>query len=64
MYSWDFDYDAEKGFKASVMIDKEGRQNHTFKVGVHTVAVKIIVNDGLESVETVKLKVNEIIKKL
>ena len=46
------------------MIDKEGRQSHTFKVGVHTIAVKIIDNDGLESRETVTLKVNGVIKKL
>ena len=63
-YSWDFDYDAEQGFRASVMIDKAGRQTHMFKAGVHTVAVKVVDPEGLESIETVKLKINGVIKKL
>ena len=63
-YSWDFDYDPEKGFRASVIMDKEGRQTHTFKAGVHTIAVKVVDNEGLESIETVKLKVNGVIKKI
>ncbi|MCL2118854.1 MAG: hypothetical protein FWH27_10560 [Planctomycetaceae bacterium] len=63
-YSWDFDYDAEKGFKASVMIDKKGRQSRQFKAGVHTIAVKVVDNEGLESTETIKLKVNGVVKKM
>jgi len=63
-YSWDFDYDAEKGFKASVIREMEGRQSHQFKAGMHTVAVKVVDNEGLESIETVKLKVNGVIRKL
>jgi site-specific DNA-methyltransferase (adenine-specific) len=63
-YSWDFDYDAEKGFKASVMIDKEGRQIHSFSAGVHTVAVKVVDNEGLESIETIRLNVNGVVKKV
>ncbi|MDR0544644.1 MAG: site-specific DNA-methyltransferase [Odoribacteraceae bacterium] len=57
-YSWDFDYNAEKGFKASVMIDREGRQTAKFKAGLHSVAVKVVDNDGLENIEVVRLKVN------
>ena len=57
-YSWDFDYSVEKGFKASVMIDREGRQTAKFKAGLHSVAVKVVDNDGLENIETIKLKVN------
>ena len=63
-YSWDFDYHAEKGFRASVMIDKEGCQSHSFKAGEHTIAVKAVDNEGLESLETVQLKVNGVVKKL
>ena len=63
-FSWDFDYDIEKGFRPSVMIDKEGCHRHTLKAGVHTVAVKVVDNEGLESIETVRLKVNGIVKKL
>ena len=63
-YAWDFDYDAEKGFQASLLVDKDGRQVHQFKAGVHTIAVKAVDNEGLESIETIKLKVNGVIKKV
>jgi hypothetical protein len=57
-YSWDFEYVAEKGFKAGVMLDREGKQTCRFKAGLHTVAVKAVDNDGLEGIEVIKLKVN------
>ena len=63
-YTWDFNYDEEQGFKSFVMIDKIGKQTHTFKAGVHTIAVKAVDNEGLESIETIKLKVNGVVKKL
>ncbi|MCL2709315.1 MAG: site-specific DNA-methyltransferase [Planctomycetaceae bacterium] len=62
-YSWDFEYDEERGFKASVLVDYEGKQTHPFSAGEHAVAVKAVDNDGLESLETFKIKVNGIIKK-
>jgi hypothetical protein len=40
------------------MLDKEGRQTFKFKAGLHVVAVKVVDNDGLESIEVIKLKVN------
>ncbi|MDR1023200.1 MAG: hypothetical protein LBL94_08030 [Prevotellaceae bacterium] len=57
-YSWDFDYNSENGFKAGVMIDRSGYQTAKFKAGLHAVAVKVVDNDGLENIETIKLKVN------
>jgi DNA modification methylase len=57
-YSWDFAYNEEKGFKASVIIDKEGKQTLTLKAGKHTIAVKVVDNDGLENTEIVQLKIN------
>jgi DNA modification methylase len=57
-YSWDFEYNAEKGFYASVIIDKNGEQQHKLKAGVHHIAVKVVDNNGLESIEVIKLKVN------
>ena len=63
-FSWDFDYDAEKGFKAAVVREMEGRQSHHFKAGEHTIAVKAVDNEGLESIETLKLKVNGVVKKM
>jgi DNA modification methylase len=57
-YSWDFDYQPDKGFKPSVIMDKEGKQKRLFNAGFHTVAVKVVDNDGLESIEVIKLKVN------
>jgi site-specific DNA-methyltransferase (adenine-specific) len=57
-YSWDFEHDSEKGFRASVIIDKSGSHTAKFKAGQHNIAVKVVDNDGLESVEVIKLKVN------
>ncbi|MDR0753937.1 MAG: hypothetical protein LBF04_00940, partial [Prevotellaceae bacterium] len=61
-YSWDFDYDADKGFKSSVIRDTKGKQQCHLQAGIYHVAVKAVDNDGLENVETIKLKVNGIIE--
>ena len=63
-YSWDFNYDAEKGFRASAMFDREGRQCHTLKAGEHIIAVKAVDIDGLESFETTRIKINGVVKKM
>jgi hypothetical protein len=57
-YSWDFTYDAEKGFKAEIFIDKEGKQIYSCKAGHYNIAVKVVDNDGLENIEIIKLKIN------
>jgi hypothetical protein len=57
-YNWDFTYDKEKGFKPSVIIDKEGKQTVSLKTGTHFIAVKVVDNDGLENVELITLKIN------
>ncbi|MDR1342286.1 MAG: hypothetical protein LBK18_03400, partial [Prevotellaceae bacterium] len=62
-YSWDFEYNAEKGFRASVIIDRDGRQTAKLKAGIYNIAVKVVDNDGLENVEAIKLKVNGTVEK-
>jgi DNA modification methylase len=57
-YSWDFSYEADKGFKAAVIRDAEGKQRYHFPAGVHYIAVKVVDNDGLESLEVIKLQIN------
>jgi hypothetical protein len=57
-YSWDFNYDAEKGFRADVMLDREGVQTLKLKAGQHIIAAKVVDNDGLENIESIRLKVN------
>ncbi|MDR0559166.1 MAG: hypothetical protein LBG92_03290 [Prevotellaceae bacterium] len=57
-YSWDFDYDESKGFKSAVIRDVDGKQQRKLKAGTYHIAIKAVDNDGLESVETIKLKVN------
>ncbi|MDR2409972.1 MAG: hypothetical protein LBE13_17925 [Bacteroidales bacterium] len=57
-YSWDFAYESEKGFKASVIRDTDGKQQRHLKAGVHHIAVKAVDRNGLESIEVIKLKVN------
>jgi site-specific DNA-methyltransferase (adenine-specific) len=61
-YSWDFNYDKEKGFKASIIIDKEGKQVISLKAGIHNIAVKVVDNDGLENMEITKLKINGVVE--
>jgi len=63
-YAWDFAFDEESGFKPEELLDKSGKQTYTFKAGVHTVAVKIVDNEGLESIEAIKLKINGVVKKV
>jgi DNA modification methylase len=63
-YSWDLNYNPEKKqFKASVIMDKAGKQVVSLKTGTHYIAVKVVDNDGLENMETVKLTVNGKIKR-
>ena len=57
-YCWDFNYDAKKGFKASIIIDKAGKQIIPLKIGTYNIAVKVVDNDGLENMEIIKLKIN------
>jgi hypothetical protein len=63
-YSWDFSYDKEKGFKPEVIIDREGKQIVSLKSGMHTIAVKVVDNDGLENMEIVKLKINGVMERI
>ncbi|MDD2815899.1 MAG: site-specific DNA-methyltransferase [Thiotrichaceae bacterium] len=62
-YAWNFAYEAAAGFKADVMIDKEGKQVHKFNAGKHCIAVKVVDNQGLESLETIALTVNGVVKR-
>jgi hypothetical protein len=63
-YSWDFNYDKEKGFKPSIIIDKEGKQIVSLKTGTHNIAVKVVDNDGLENMEIIKLKINGVVEQI
>jgi DNA modification methylase len=55
-YAWDFDY---KGvFSPEILFDKMGKQSKKFGAGEYQIAVKVIDNEGLESLEVVKLKIN------
>jgi DNA modification methylase len=56
-FMWDFDYKNDK-FNPEILFDKTGKQIWKFKAGLHQIAVKVIDNEGLESIEIVKLKVN------
>lgn len=62
-YSWDFAYSSDNGFKPNIIIDKTGKQVYKFKPGQHNIAVKVVDNDGLESIEVIKLKVNGTIER-
>lgn len=63
-YSWDFAHIASEGFKPSVIMDRDGVQRHSFRAGVHHIAVKAVDNDGLENIEVIKLKINGMVEQL
>lgn len=59
MYAWDWDYDeSQKRFKAEILRDQTGVQTRKFAAGEYVIAVRVIDNDGLESDEVIRLKVN------
>jgi hypothetical protein len=62
-YSWDFEFNEEKGFRPSVIIDKEGKQTLALKAGTYSIAVKAIDNDGIENMEIIKLKINGMVER-
>lgn len=58
-YAWDWRYDREQGvFKPEILRDQEGKQIYSFKAGTHCIAVKVVDNDGLESMDVMTLKIN------
>jgi DNA modification methylase len=57
-FSWDWNYNVNKGFKPEVLRDKDGKQIQKFKSGAHCVAVKVIDNDGLENMEVLNLTID------
>lgn len=61
-YAWDFDHQAPT-FNPSVLLDTQGVQTHTFRTGKHTIAVKVVDNDGLESIEIIRLCINGVVSK-
>ncbi|SFF59010.1 site-specific DNA-methyltransferase [Thermoflexibacter ruber] len=61
-YAWDFAYN-EQSFLPTVLLDKEGKQTYKFKAGEHRIAVKVVDNEGLESLEIVKLKINGVVER-
>jgi len=56
-FAWDFDYNGQD-FKPEVLIDKDGVQSYKFRPGPHTIAVKVVDNEGLEAMETLRIIVN------
>jgi DNA modification methylase len=62
-FAWDFSFDTQE-FQPTVLIDKDGRQTHKFKPGTHTVAVKVVDNEGLEAMETLRIVVNGVAREV
>ncbi len=61
-YSWDFAYQ-EPNFNPEILLDKTGKQTYLFKAGEHKIAVKVVDNEWIETIEVVKLKVNGEVKR-
>lgn len=64
MYSWDWDFSETSGFKPEILLDKAGLQVRKFKPGAYIIAARVFDNEGLESTEVIRLKVNGEIKRL
>ncbi len=63
-FAFDFDYDEETSiFSAEKMLNKDGISANKFKAGHHTVAVKVVNNEGLEALEVIKLNINGGVKR-
>ena len=62
LYQWDLNYDEEKGFKAEIMLDKEGKCTHTFTAGTYHIACKVVDVDGLSAMRVIKLIINGVVK--
>jgi DNA modification methylase len=56
-YSWDLDYKADLRFRPSILLDKKGEQTVSLKTGQHTIAVKVVNDNGLEVLEIIRLAV-------
>ena len=61
-YAWDFTHNPTEGFKPQILRDTIGIQTHPFKAGTHIIAVKVVDNNGLDTIETIKLKINGVIE--
>ena len=61
-YAWDFGYNGQS-FLPTVLLDREGTQVYRFKAGEHQIAVKVVDNEGLESLEVIRLKVNGVVQR-
>ncbi len=60
-YAWQFDY--KGNFIPEVLLDKQGKQTQKFKTGEYQIAVKVVDNEGLESLELIKLKINGVVER-
>jgi DNA modification methylase len=60
-FSWDWNYNANEGFKPEILRDKDGKQTQKFKAGSHCIAVIVIDNDGLENIAVLNFKINGLI---
>lgn len=63
IYQWDFNYD-EKTFKPSEMFEKTNEIITEFDSGSYLIACKCVDNDGISTIETMKLKVNGVVNKI
>ncbi|GHU20976.1 hypothetical protein FACS1894164_00070 [Spirochaetia bacterium] len=59
LYSWDWEHDPEKGFRADVYIDKIGHQERKLKnAGICSIACKVTDEYGHEAIKTVVVSIN------
>ena len=58
LWQWDFDYDEQRGFSASILKDEIGQQTINLPTGKHVIAVRGTDDNAIESIETITLYSN------
>jgi hypothetical protein len=58
-YSWDFAHNEQEGFKADIILDKEGKQKRKLDEGTHHVAVEAVDKQGFDGSDKVKIEVKK-----
>jgi hypothetical protein len=56
--AWDFNYDKNKGFNADELLYNKGKITRTMEAGIYNIAVKVVDDQGVETIEAIRLIVN------
>lgn len=61
-FAWDFDYKTATGFKSEILRNLDGKIEIVLPVGINIVACKAVDTQGIEAIESIKIKVNGVVE--